>query len=77
MNQEIVLNRLIDMLSDSNKSVVGETIKTLNRFGEKAFPCLIKAIGSEKRAVRNGVLTLLEKVEVKDLDFFNIIKSRC
>lgn len=75
MNQEIVLNRLIEMLSDGNKSVVAETIKTLNRFGEKAIPCLIRALGSEKRAVRNGVLTILEKVEAKDLDFFNIIKK--
>lgn len=75
INQEMVINRLIDTLADINKRVVAETEKSIALFGDKAIPCLIKALGSEKRAIRNGVLTILERVEVKDLDFFNIIKK--
>jgi CRP-like cAMP-binding protein len=73
MNQEIVINRLIEMLDDRNKDVVAETIKSLVLFGEKAIPFLIKAVSSGKRAVKNGAITTLEKLEVKDVDFYNII----
>lgn len=75
MNQEEVLNRLIEMLGDGNKNVVAETVKSITRFGDTAIPFLIKALGSHKRAIRNGVLTILQRVEVKNLDFFNIIKK--
>lgn len=74
INQETVINELIEMLGDKNSQVVTEAINSLILFGEACIPCLIKAL-SGKRAVKNGVLTILERLEVRHVDFFNIIKE--
>jgi|GEM_PF-1068289 CRP-like cAMP-binding protein/HEAT repeat protein len=74
INQETVINRLIEMLDDQNKQVVAEAINSLTLFGETCIPFLIKAL-SGKRTIKNGVLEILERLEVRDVDFFNIIKE--
>jgi hypothetical protein len=67
------VERAIDMLGDESTEVREAAFKRISQIEKRAVPFLMKALNSPKRDLKNGILRLLERLEVKDVEFSEFI----
>ncbi len=73
LNDEKALARAIDMLGDESADVRETAFERISQVEKTAVPLLLKALNSPKRELKNGILRLLERLEVKDVEFSEFI----
>ncbi len=69
LDGEEAVERAIEMLGDESPDVREAAFEQVNQIGKGVVPSLLKALTSPKRALKDGVLRLLEGFEVKDVEF--------
>ncbi len=73
LDLEPTIARAIEMLGDESNEVRDAAFRRINQIGKQAVPLLLKALNSPKRELKNGVLRLLQDLEVKDVEFSEFI----
>ncbi|MBW2123754.1 MAG: cyclic nucleotide-binding domain-containing protein, partial [Deltaproteobacteria bacterium] len=73
LDDEEALGQAIEMLGDESPDVRKTALKRIEETGKRAVPLLLKSLPSPRRVLKDGVLTLLERLEVKDLEFSEVI----
>jgi CRP-like cAMP-binding protein/ATP/ADP translocase/HEAT repeat protein len=73
LEEEEALERAIDMLGDESPDVREEAMERIHEIGKGIAPVLLKSLTSPKRKVKDGILRLLERLEVKDVEFSEFI----
>jgi len=73
LDLEATVGRAIEILGDESNEVREAAFKRISQMDKQAVPLLLKALNSPKRDVKNGVLRLLQDLEVKDVEFSEFI----
>jgi len=73
LDVEEAVERTIESLGDESPDVRGAALERINQIGKGIVPSLLKALTSPKRKVKDGILHLLERLEVKDVEFSEFI----
>jgi len=73
LNDEKAIGRAIEMLGDESTDVREAALQRISEIDKPAVPPLLKALDSPKRELKNGILRLLERLEVKDVEFSEFI----
>ena len=69
LDGEKAVEQAIEMLGDESSDVREAALERISQIGKQAVPSLLKAFTSPKRTLKDGVLRLLERLEVKDVEF--------
>ncbi len=73
LDLEPTVERAIEMLGDESTEVREAAFTKISQIEKRAVPLLMKALNSPKRDLKNGILRLLERLEVKDVEFSEFI----
>ena len=73
IDKEETIARVIDALGDESPDVREAAFSRLSQMDKQIVPQLLKALNSPKRALKDGILHILEKLEVKDVAFSEFI----
>jgi len=73
LDDEKAMGGAIEMLGDESTDVREAAFKRISEIDKRAVPSLLKALNSPKRELKNGILRLLERLEVKDVEFSEFI----
>ncbi|NIS78938.1 MAG: cyclic nucleotide-binding domain-containing protein, partial [Anaerolineales bacterium] len=69
LDVEEALERAIEMLGDESPDVRAAAHARISEIGKEAASSLLKGLTSPKKALKEGILHLLESLEVKDVEF--------
>ncbi len=69
LNVEEARERAIEMLGDESPDVRAAAHTRITEIGKDAVSSLLKGLTSPKKALKEGILHLLESLEVKDVEF--------
>jgi HEAT repeat protein/ATP/ADP translocase len=72
-DEEVARERAVELLGDESVVVREAAIRRIQGMGREVVPLLLKSLSSPKRKVRDGILRLLEELEVKDVQFSEFI----
>jgi HEAT repeat protein len=75
LDDEKVIARAIDLLGDESTDVREAAFTRISQVEKQAVPALLKSLNSPRRDLKDGVLRLLEKLEVKDVAFSEFITN--
>ena len=73
LDDEQAIGHAIDVLGDESQDVREAAFARLSQMDKRIANQLLKALNSPKRALKDGILHLLEKLEVKDVAFSEFI----
>ncbi len=73
LDDEKAVGRAVEMLGDESTDVRAAAFKRISEVDKRAVPSLLKALHSPKRVLKDGILRLLERLEVKDVEFSEFI----
>ncbi len=68
LDAEEALDRAIGMLGDESPDVRAAAHGRISEIGKEAVPSLLNALTSPQKALKEGILNLLESLEVKDVE---------
>jgi ATP/ADP translocase/HEAT repeat protein len=72
---EETIERAIEMLGDESPDVRDAAFERISGRGKEVVPLLLKTLASPRRLVKDGVLRLLERLEVKEVEYSKFITS--
>lgn len=73
LDDEKALGRAIEKLGDESTGVRKAAFQKIGQIDKRVVPLLLKSLNSPKRDLKDGVLRLLAKLEVKDVEFSEFI----
>jgi HEAT repeat protein len=73
LDDERAVGRAIDALGDESPNVRHAAFTRLSQMDKGIVPALLKALNSPSRVLKDGILRLLERLEVKDVAFSEFI----
>jgi ATP/ADP translocase len=75
VRDEKTTERVIEVMGDESAEVRDAALEKIRQIGKGAAPTLLRAFTSPKRKVKEGILQLLEDLEVKDVQLSEVING--
>ncbi len=73
LDTEEAVERAIEMLGDESPDVRAAALERISQIDKEAVPALLKGLTSPNRVLKDGILRLLERLEVKGMEFSEFI----